>query len=134
MTTMTTMNLCGTGWVPWSDFTAVADGWNATWVDLSGAQLALLPREAPLATHVWAWRDGVWARARVDDGEVVVGFLHDAGHCPRGAADCSEVPVGQVLTAQTWSEPHICGRLGGAPLGGRGDPRRHRCHIRPSRG
>lgn len=101
------MKLCGTGWLPWSEIVRLAGGWQATWTDLDGAHLAPFPSSAPEATHIWAWSGECWIRFRVDEGEAVAGLLHPDGACPRGAADCAEVPVSSVRRAETWLENHV---------------------------
>lgn len=101
------MKLCGTGWTDWKSIAAVAGGWMSTWVDLEGPHLEALPESAPDTTHLWAWSQQYWMRARIDEGAVVVGFLHQDVDCPQGGASCVEVPVSSQRLAGSWTEHHI---------------------------
>lgn len=104
---MTAMALCGTGWTSWDEFRRIAQEWQAVWVDLEGAHLAAVPESPPDCTHLWAWTGEVWARARLDEGDVVAGFLHPDGACPRSLGDCRRVAVAEPRMVQTWQEEHI---------------------------
>lgn len=101
------MRLCGTGWLDWAEFEPLVGGWEAVWADLSGPHLSGVPARAPETTHIWAWSNDCWVRARVDEGDVVAGFLHPAGECPRGGQDCPDAIVGQVRQSESWGEGHI---------------------------
>lgn len=101
------MRTCGTGWLTWPQARSAMAGWQGVWVDLSGPHLGELPELAPQTTHIWAWNGPAWARIRVDEGEAVIGLLHPDQCCPTGSSQCRSTPVGEVMTAGTWSEAHI---------------------------
>lgn len=102
------VRICGTGWGAWQDQADRLAGWAAAWSDVTGAHLSTVPPRAPVgATHLWAWSGEVMARARIDDDEAVVGFLHPAGACPLGAHSCPEAIVSQPRVARSWAEAHV---------------------------
>lgn len=82
-------------WTSWQRQAPEAHTW--LWFDLDGIQLTTdLPRQAPIATHLWGWRSGEsWVRLRLDDARVVGSQL---------LTDTSGVVAARCTQACQWPE------------------------------
>lgn len=82
------------GWTRWAELRGRLDGTTCAWTDLDGLHIAAPPREAPITTHLWAWRPGWWLRARIDADRAVAGILRLANN----EQDAEPVFVRRTLT------------------------------------
>lgn len=102
--------LFGYGRRRWSDIRQLLAGFIAVWGDLDGMHLAEPPPpEAPAYTHLWAWRERVYARVRLDPttGEHVLGVLSVVGDPPPGGRPIGPVTV-QVCPVRGWdNDPRV---------------------------
>lgn len=112
--------LTGHGRVPWDEARLLIDGSMCAWAGLDGWQVATAPQQAPIATHLWAWSDGRWARLRLDRGDAVVAVLSAAEPAAGSGSGVTEEVEVRVVEAVPWSPTD--GRLPKASRSVVGDP------------
>jgi len=95
------------GWRTWDALLPLLDHATCAWADLDGFHVAAAPAAPPISTHLWAWRQQWWLRARLDTDRVVAGVLTFADHLERV----------HIRHALTWaSDEHRVGPLDPAHL------------------
>lgn len=75
------------GRLEWGDVVGELAGATCVWQDLKGLHSGPVPEDAPLASHLWAWRGSQSWRFRVD-GDTCVGAAlnRDDGAASQGLA------------------------------------------------
>jgi hypothetical protein len=105
-----TGELFGYGRRRWPDIRQLLTDFVAVWGDLDGMYLAEPPPpEAPAYTHLWAWREQVYARVRLDPttDQHVLGVLSVVGDPPPGGQPLGPVTV-QVRPVRGWgNDPRV---------------------------
>jgi hypothetical protein len=105
-----TGDLFGYGRRRWTEIRELLAGFAAIWGDLDRMHLAEpLPPEAPAYTHLWAWREQVYARVRIDptSDQHVLGVLKVAGDPPPGGQPLGPVAV-RVRPVRGWgADPRV---------------------------
>jgi hypothetical protein len=89
------------------------DGYVGVWGDLDRMHLEEpLPAEAPAYTHLWAWREGVYARVRLDPtaDRHVLGVLVLLGSPLPGGGSPERIDV-EVLPVLGWGDDPRVQRL-----------------------
>ncbi|MBO3752846.1 hypothetical protein J5X84_42930 [Streptosporangiaceae bacterium NEAU-GS5] len=97
--------LTGHGRIPWDRARTLLDGFTCAWADLDGFNLGPASQEPPLTTHLWAWRDQVLFRARMDGAECILGRLDlSGGDVQVAERHCTTWPHGEgrVSVADDW--------------------------------
>ncbi len=65
----------GSDWTEWSEVARILAQATCVWADLAGLHVGSVPKELPVATHLWAWEEGVMHRVRIDSGSAVIASL-----------------------------------------------------------
>lgn len=95
---------------PWAEILSLLDDYSAVWGDLDGMHLAEpVPPDAPAYTHLWAWRNQVYARIRIDltSDRHVLGVLVVAGDPPPGGEPEGRVEA-EVQPVRGWgTDPRV---------------------------
>ncbi len=74
---MSSWTLHSHGRLPWTQARETLADYTCVWLDLDGLHVGAPPRETPIATHIWGWSNGHYARARLDTDAAYLGVLHE---------------------------------------------------------